>query len=143
MNQKRVTQIILILALLGVALSAYTLAYKYGVAAADFCTINATFDCGIVNQSSYSVLFGIPVSALGIIGYGFIALAAVLKLFSPLDKSLTNFLVVASIGALAFSLYLSGIEAFVLHAWCLLCLASQAIIIVLTGFVFKLRTYDK
>tara|TARA_B100001964_G_C14047283_1_gene515342 strand:+ start:190 stop:621 length:432 start_codon:yes stop_codon:yes gene_type:complete len=143
MNQKRVTQIILVLALLGVALSAFTLAYKYGVASADFCTINETFDCGTVNQSSYSVLLGIPVSALGIIGYGFIALAAVLKLFSPLDKSLTNFLTIAAIGALAFSLYLSGIEEFVLHTWCLLCIGSQAIIIILTGFVLKLRTYDK
>jgi vitamin-K-epoxide reductase (warfarin-sensitive) len=143
MSRDRVLKLIIFFGLLGAALSAYTLAYKYGATTAEFCTINATFDCGIVNQSVYSVILGIPVSALGILGYGFIALAAFLKLRSPSDKSLTTFITVAALGALAFSLYLSGIEAFVLHAWCLLCLGSQAIIIVITGFVLKLRTYDK
>ncbi len=143
MNRANVLKVIIVLGLLGVALSAYTLAYKYGAATAEFCSINDTFDCDLVNQSTYSMIFGIPVSALGVLGYGFIALTAFMKLRNPSDKSLTNFLTLLTLGALGFSFYLSGIEAFVLRAWCLLCLASQAIILVTTGFVFKLRSYDK
>ena len=82
----------------------------------------------MVNQGPYSQLFGIPVALIGIIGYLLLALAAGLKMKNPEDKSLSAFLLLASLGGFLFALYLSGLEAFVLHAWCIVCLTSQGLI---------------
>jgi uncharacterized membrane protein len=48
----------------------------------------------------------------------------------------------ASFSGLLFSLYLSSLEAFILHAWCVLCLSSQLLILaifILCGFLFMER----
>jgi uncharacterized membrane protein len=47
------------------------------------------------------------------------------------DRTLSLALLVLSGGALLFSGYLTGIEAFRLHAWCRYCLGSQAIILLI------------
>lgn len=122
---------IILLACVGIALSLYSFLHNQGFASGEFCNINASFDCDVVNKGPYSTLLGIPVSVIGIIGYGFIALGAFLKWRNPEDHSLTTFLLVASAGGFLFSLYLSGLEAFVLDAWCLVCLTSQVTIILL------------
>jgi vitamin-K-epoxide reductase (warfarin-sensitive) len=137
---KKYLQWILALACVGVAISLYTLSLKYGATTGSICNINETFSCDIVNQSQYSLFFGVPVSLLGIIGYLFMGVAALMKIRQPSDKSLSKFLVVSSFGALLFSLYLTSIEAFVLHAWCILCVASQLTILAmafLVAMVFK------
>ncbi len=118
-----------VLALIGAGIAVYSLAHKSGFASGSFCTIGTTFNCDIVNKGPYSELYGIPVALIGILGYGFLAMTAFLKLRSPADKTLTKLLGLGTIGGLGFSLYLTSIEAFVLQTWCLLCLTSQAIIL--------------
>ncbi|MBI4435610.1 vitamin K epoxide reductase family protein [Candidatus Uhrbacteria bacterium] len=115
------------LALVGIALSVYSLLHKTGFTSGAFCNLNDTFSCDIVNQGPYSELFGIPIAAIGIVGYLFIFLAAVVKGKNPSDRQLSMFLLVAAWGGFLFSLYLSGLEAFVLYAWCIVCLTSQAL----------------
>jgi vitamin-K-epoxide reductase (warfarin-sensitive) len=122
------------LALVGVLISLYTFLYKQGVVTAEFCEVNGTFDCATVNASSYSMLFGIPVSLIGIFGYAFMGIAAWMKSKSMEDRGLGKFLALAAVGGLAFSLYLTSVEAFVLHAWCMLCLASQAVMLAMALF---------
>lgn len=126
------------LALVGVLLSIYALAHKFGVTDGTVCNINDTFNCDLVNGSKYSYLFGIPVSLLGVFGYGFMSAAAVMKMRSLSDRGLTKFLLLLVAGGLTFSLYLTGIEAFVLHAWCLICVAQQVVMlgIAYLAFVF-------
>ena len=139
-KQHKLLHYIVALALVGAAISVYSLLHKSGVASGTFCTINDTFSCDIVNQSKYSSIAGIPVSLLGVLGYLFMAVAAFMKIRQPADKGLTKFLVAASFGALLFSFYLTSIEAFVLHAWCMLCLGSQVVILgisVLAAIVFR------
>jgi uncharacterized membrane protein len=131
MRTSRYIDWLMVFALLGAAVSVYAFMLKTGASSGSVCNINDTFNCDIVNQSSYSELFGIPVSIIGIIGYLFLFVAAAMKRHNPTDKSLALFLLVSSLGATGFALYLSGIEAFVLHAWCLVCLASQVIILVI------------
>ncbi|MDG1950606.1 MAG: vitamin K epoxide reductase family protein [bacterium] len=129
-----------IFSLAGVAVSLYQWLHKQGFTAGEFCNLNSTFNCDIVNKSSYSEIFGIPVALIGVIGYGFMAVAAFMKTRKPEDKTLSLFLLVASLGAFGFALYLSGIEAFVLHAWCILCLISQltiSVVMVLSVIHFK------
>ncbi len=116
------------LSLFGVFLSSYSFFHKQGFTSGAFCNLNATFNCDVVNQGPYSEMFGIPVALIGIIGYFFLACAAGLKIKHPEDKSLSFFLLFASLGGFLFAFYLSGLEAFVLHAWCIVCLTSQGLI---------------
>jgi uncharacterized membrane protein len=43
----------------------------------------------------------------------------------------------ASAGALGFALFLTGVETFDLHAYCVVCLASQAIILAVAWLVWS------
>lgn len=127
------------LALFGVVLSTYSLAHKTGFTSGALCNINDTFSCDIVNQGPYSEIYDIPVAAIGVVGYGLLFIGALLKLKNPHDKGFSMFILMSSYGGLAFALYLTGLEAFVLYAWCIVCLLSQmtiASLAVLSSLVF-------
>lgn len=116
------------LALFGVVLSMYSLAHKTGFTSGAICNINDTFSCDIVNQGPYSEIYDIPVAAIGVVGYALLFIGALMKMKNPQDKGLSLFILLASYGGLAFALYLTSLEAFVLYAWCIVCLLSQATI---------------
>jgi len=114
---------IALVSLAGVLVSALALQVHYS-AATEPCSINERWDCGIVNHSSYSVVYGVPVAAIGIAGYlalGVLALARRRIL-----------LLIAAILGLGFALHLSDIERNVLSVWCLYCVISQGLIALLT-----------
>ncbi len=128
-DTRQALRTIAVFALSGIGISFYALLLKQGVADGTACTIGETFDCDLVNQSSYSSIMGVPVSLLGIVGYAFMGVSAVLLLFKPHDRGVLQFLLLATTGGLLFSLYLTSIEAFILFTWCILCLTSQAFIL--------------
>ena len=111
--------LIAILSLAGVLVSALALHVHYSTATQP-CSINAHWDCGIVNHSSYSVMFNVPVAAIGIVGYLVIGALA-------LARRRILLLIAALIG-LGFALHLSSIERDALSVWCLYCVISQGII---------------
>ncbi|MFA4845306.1 MAG: vitamin K epoxide reductase family protein [Patescibacteria group bacterium] len=143
MTHKRIITALFVLALLGFALSIYSLLHNQGFASGEFCTIGEKLNCDVVNKGPFSQIMGVPVALIGVIGYLFLAVASGLKLKQPLDKSLTKFLTIASIGGFLFALYLSYIEAFILTTWCLLCLTSQAIILVMAILSILLTQKEK
>jgi uncharacterized membrane protein len=87
--------------------------------------INMTFvvcgvgECDLVNASPYSSLLGVPVAALGAAGYGALLLAALWALGARdnAPEWLTNARLGLASGGLFFAAYLTGIEAFILHAY--------------------------
>jgi uncharacterized membrane protein len=111
--------VIAILALAGAVVSALALQVHYTVTTAP-CSINEKWDCGIVNRSPYSVIGGIPVALIGILGF-----LAIIWLSFARQRII---LLLASLTGLAFSLYLAHIERDVLGVWCLYCVISLAII---------------
>lgn len=115
---------IVLLALLGVVISSLALREHYRVGTSP-CSINDRWDCGTVNHSPYAVLARIPVAIIGICGYILLALLAV-------GRARKALLIAAVIG-LAFSLYLTRIEAYVLEVWCVYCVASLAVITLITA----------
>ena len=118
MNKTRLNWIIG-LALFGVVLSTYSLAHKTGFTSGAICNLSDTFSCDIVNQGPYSEIFEIPVAAIGVVGYALVFIGALMKRKNPQDKSLSLFLVLASYGGLAFALYLTILEEFLLLEWCI------------------------
>ncbi len=143
MSTKRIITIICCLAILGLGVSVYSLLHNQGFASGEFCTIGEKLNCDVVNKGPYSTIGVIPVSLIGVIGYLFLAAAAGMKLKNPKDKGLTRFLSLASTGGFLFALYLSGIEAFILETWCLLCLTSQVTILLIAIFSLLLTRKEK
>lgn len=143
MNNARLTKTIIVLAVVGLAISIYSWLHNAGFTSGEFCTISDTLSCDVVNKGPYSVIAGVPVALIGVIGYAFLLIGAVLKFRAPEDRQLSLFLLIASIGGLLFSLYLTGIEAFVLRVWCPLCLASQGVIILITFAIVDIFNLER
>ena len=106
---------IVVLSLAGILAASLALREHYRTGASP-CQINEKWDCGEVNHSEYAVLAGVPVATIGIAGYlllGILALRKVWRIVLP-----------AALAGLAFSLYLTYIEARVLQVWCIYCVIS-------------------
>jgi vitamin-K-epoxide reductase (warfarin-sensitive) len=101
----------------------------YAKSATQFCEIGEKFNCDIVNRSEYSTVAGIPVAGIGVAGYAVLFIIA--TLYWSRAKTPIRLLVAASAG-LAFALYLTYIEAYVLTTWCILCLTSLLLIFLIT-----------
>jgi vitamin-K-epoxide reductase (warfarin-sensitive) len=114
--------ILFLLAMAGLAVSWLALRVHYSTETAP-CSINAKWDCGIVNHSPYAVIYGVPVAAIGIAGYILIGILALARR--------RGLLLLATAIGIGFSLYLSSVEARVLGVWCLYCVISQTLIAVL------------
>jgi uncharacterized membrane protein len=128
-NNRLIFLAVAILATAGVAVSAVSLQRHYAKSKTTLCDFGEKFDCDIVNRSEYSRVMGIPVAGIGIAGYGvLLALATVhrTRAETPLR------LLLAAIAGLAFALYLTYVEGYVLDTWCILCLSSLALIATIT-----------
>src|SRR5271166_3344198 len=68
MTVKTMRYLIAILALAGVVVSGLALHVHYSTET-EPCSINAKWDCGIVNHSPFAEIAHIPVAAIGIAGY--------------------------------------------------------------------------
>jgi vitamin-K-epoxide reductase (warfarin-sensitive) len=117
--------LIAFLALAGIVVSTLALRVHYSNDVQP-CDINAHWDCGIVNHSRYAEIQHIPVAAIGIAGYFFLGLLALLRR--------RGFTLGAALVGLGFALYLTNIEAHKLEVWCLYCVISQGIIALIALF---------
>jgi uncharacterized membrane protein len=119
-------QAIVVLALVGLLVATYLWLYKIGVIGVLQC---GSGSCEVVQASRYAILFGVPVAFIGVLGYAalFVAgLVGVQPAFAA-DRRVTQLLVVLATGGFAFTLYLTAIELFVLHAMCRWCAASAGV----------------
>ena len=116
--------VLVVLAALGIVVSALALREHYRTEGDSPCSINERWDCGIVNHSPYAMLAGIPVAALGIAGYLLMGALAWRRAYL--------IVLAAALAGLAFSLYLARIEAHVLGVWCIYCVISLGDISLIT-----------
>jgi len=117
--------VVAILSLCGVVVSALSLEHHYASSKTAYCDIGAMFNCNIVNRSEYSSILGVPVALIGMVGYaGLAGLSTVYR-----KRRETRSVLVGAAGTgLIFALYLTYIEGHVLGVWCILCLTSLAVI---------------
>jgi len=120
-------QAIALLALVGSFLALYLYLYKIGVIGGLQC---GSGSCEYVQTSAYSVFLGQPVALYGVIGYAVlfgVALAGLQPRLVERAGPARLLIGLAGVGWL-FSLYLTYVELFVLHAICRWCVASAVII---------------
>jgi vitamin-K-epoxide reductase (warfarin-sensitive) len=128
-SPSRLLLVIALLAAAGIIVSSISLAHHYSTSKTPYCDFGESFNCDIVNRSSYSTIMGIPVALIGILGYlAMLGLATIYR--AKPDTPLVLFL--GTLAGLAFALYLTYIEAHVLGVWCILCLSSLLVIFCIT-----------
>jgi uncharacterized membrane protein len=121
-----------LLSLLGLFVSAYLYLYKIGRIGTLACGTGA---CETVQASMWSRFGGVEVALIGVVGYGALLLVSLASLQPALaTHRWPSTLLAALAGAgVAFTMYLTYIELFVLHAICRWCVGSATIIIAIFG----------
>jgi vitamin-K-epoxide reductase (warfarin-sensitive) len=118
-----VRYVFILLALAGIVVSSLALHEHYRQDSSP-CSINDKWDCGIVNRSPYAMIGPVPVAAIGIAGYLLMGVLGGLRRY--------RLLLVAALIGLAFSLYLTHIEAKVLEVYCIYCVISLGVVSLIT-----------
>src|SRR5512138_1179795 len=129
MTDKRLRQIMLVLATIGLLVSIYMTVYKFTGNEA-MCV--GSGGCSTVNGSRYSEINGIPVAVLGIIGYAAILVLLFLERRPGFfQQNGTMILFGVSLLGFLFTLYLIFVEVALINAYCPFCLTSQAVMTIL------------
>ena len=127
-------------ALVGLMISTYLLLYKINVLGSLLCGTGA---CETVQASPWATFIGLPVPAWGVGGYLTILILALVGLQPAYmhNRLVGNALFWLATFAFGFSMYLTGVEAFLLNAWCRWCVASAVVatLIFISG-LFEWRT---
>jgi uncharacterized membrane protein len=124
MSERRLRAVVGALAGTGAALAAYLVAVRLGHSAL-YCP---TSGCETVQSSRSSELLGIPVAALGLVSF----LAILATSFSRARLAVELGAGVA-LSSLAFAVYLLVVQLAVIHAVCVWCVGSDAIVLLLAG----------
>ncbi len=117
----------MLLALVGLLVATYLWLYKIGVLGELQC---GTGSCEYVQTSRYAELLGLPVALYGVAGYATLLGLGLAGLQPGLasDRRVSVLLAAFATVGFGFTLYLTAIELFVLHAICRWCVASAVII---------------
>ena len=141
-------RLIQLLAVPGMFVAFYLLLYHNGNLI-NVCKASGWDDCGKVSgpTAPYSAIGPIPVALIGLVGYVTIFLVSWLKEWLAIVDEYQPELMVGLTGlALLFSLGLTALEIFVIHAVCRFCIISALIIVVMfvlsIGYMRSLSAQD-
>lgn len=126
------------LCIAGLVVSGY-LAYSYLSHTPVVCTGGIFSGCVDVQKSPYAQLWGIPLPLYGIGFYAFLLADALFLRKLHARYAWRSFVWFSTLFGFLFSLYLAFLEAFVIDAWCVWCVASGIIATLL--FVIATRTF--
>jgi len=124
----------------------YYLAYSHYQAHTDifyssFCAINQAFNCDTVSQSRYAVFANVPIALWGMFGYTFLALLLPLALSTGARRErLWSLFMLISACFCAISMWLAYISSAKIHSYCLMCIVSYAINLLLLFSTHLVRT---
>ena len=124
---KFMRSLVLALALAGVAVSCLSLQAHYSNDSGPAIS-KSHWNSNLVNHSPYSAVAGIPIAAFGVVGYAAVGLLAFFRRRAPTA--------VFALFGLAYALYLTKIEAHILKVWCVYCVASLIIVVLITLLAF-------
>jgi uncharacterized membrane protein len=117
-----------VLSLVGVFVSAYLYLYKIGRIGTLAC---GSGGCETVQTSVWSRFAGVEVALIGVLGYALLFGVSLVGLQPALARQRWPARVLAALagGGVLFTIYLTYLELFVIHAICRWCVGSAAIIV--------------
>jgi uncharacterized membrane protein len=126
-----------VLSLAGLFVASYLYLYKLGKIGALAC---GTGGCETVQLSPQSRFLGVEVALVGVVGYAILLVLALLALQPRFAGPAWPSRLLAWLSGVAvlFTLYLTSLELFVIHAICRYCVASAVIILL----IFLLATRE-
>jgi uncharacterized membrane protein len=130
--------IVAALALAGIFLALYLLLYKLGMIGGLTCSVGS---CETVNTSKWARFLGLPVAGWGVAWYTAtfaMAVAGIQGRFAD-SRGMALALLVMTASGLVFSIYLTYLELFVIHAICQWCVVSAVLVLVM--FILTLLDY--
>ena len=117
-----------LMSLLGLFVSAYLYLYKIGRIGTLAC---GSGGCETVQTSPWSRFLGVEVALIGLLGYALLLIVALVALRPDQVERRRPALLLAGLaaGGVVFTLYLTSLELFVIHAICRWCVGSAVIIV--------------
>lgn len=115
--------VIALLATVGLFVALYLWAHNAGLTGPIVCGVG---DCATVQSSEFATLGPVPVSAIGVVGYAALIVLSFVGL-QPAHRAsaaIGGLMLMGSGVGVAFSGYLTYLEAFVINAWCQYCVIS-------------------
>lgn len=131
MKDRALHRALLVLALAGIGIATY-LTYVHYRGLSPICAINE--GCEKVQSSRYAKVGGVPVPVIGLVGY--VAILASLLVRGEAARLATAGM---ALGGFAFSVYLTSLELFQIHAICQWCVGSAVLmtaLMLVTGLRF-------
>ncbi|MGN6190139.1 MAG: vitamin K epoxide reductase family protein [Conexibacter sp.] len=119
MKDRALHRALLVLALAGIGIATY-LTYVHYRGLSPICAINE--GCEKVQSSRYAKVGGVPVPVIGLVGY--VAILASLLVRGEAARLATAGM---ALGGFAFSVYLTSLELFQIHAICQWCVGSAIV----------------
>src|SRR5262249_49731882 len=116
MRDRTLHRVLIVLTLIGIGIAGY-LTYVHYEGLSPICAINE--GCEKVQSSRYAKVGGVPVPLIGLIGYCAIFVSLMIR--GELARLATAAM---AIGGFAFSVYLTALELFQIHAICQWCVGS-------------------
>ena len=132
------------LGIAGILISAYLAFSHYrihtDIGFQSFCALSKAINCDTVSQSTYSVLGSLPVAVWGIAGYVFFLILVIFSLAASGERRRVWSLCMAT--ALVFSLaslVFAVVSTFFIGSYCILCIATYGINLLLVYFTWIIR----
>ncbi len=129
-----------VLSVIGFFISLYLWLWKLGFLGSLMCGDGG---CETVQLSDYADFLGVPVPFWGMVGYVVLLALSLIGLqprWIERREPTVGMALVSGVG-LAFTAYLTYLEAAVIHAWCRWCIASAVIIaLIFVAAIAGLRT---
>jgi uncharacterized membrane protein len=132
-----------LLSLIGLFISAYLYLYKIGKIGSLAC---GTGGCETVQLSPWSRFAGMDVSLIGLVGYAGLLALSLVALQPGLSAQRWPVRLLAWLAGIgvAFTIYLTYLELFVIHAICRWCLGSAVVIVaILMATLLDLRRLSR
>ena len=131
--------LVALVALAGVFVALYLTLYKLGYIGTLACAVGS---CETVQTSKWATFLGVPVGAWGVAYYIFVLALAIVGLSGRFadSRGISQLLVGVTAFGLLFSLWLTYLELFVIHAicqWCVISAILATILFVLSWLDFR------
>jgi len=138
-NTLKYSNLILVLSIIGLIDAIYLALIKF-LSKPEMC-IPGLGDCWSVNVSPYSSIYGIPVSILGAAAYISLMVILFLEIKQPgMQNNLIKLGFGITFAGFLYSIYLTYLEFFVIHAVCPFCVISAGLMTLLfIIYIFRLK----